>query len=139
MAVHSRTGAVYALKCLRKSQVVALRQQENIRTERALLWATNHPFIIALYDTYRDAERVYLLLELVQGGELFSRLQQSEDGAIPLADARFYAACVLDALGYLHDRSVCYRDLKPENLLIDAQGYIKLVRAFGGGVGDANP
>jgi len=64
----------------------------------------------------------------VQGGELFARLQNSATpGRIPPGDARFYGGCVLDALEHLHALGVVYRDLKPENLLIDAEGYLKIV------------
>ena len=104
------------------------KQQANIINEKELLWRLQHPFIIRLYDTYKDADRLYMLLEVVHGGELFARLQNSATvGRIPPSEARFYSACVLDALDYLHSRSIVYRDLKPENLLIDAEGYLKMV------------
>lgn len=128
MALHRRTNQVFALKMLQKAQIAALKQQKNIMAERDILWRVDHPFVIKLFDTYRDRDRLYMLLELVQGGELFGRLQNSPTpGRISPGEARFYAACVLDAFDYLHALHVVYRDLKPENLLIDAAGYLKLV------------
>jgi protein kinase A len=113
LVVHRPSGRVFALKMLQKAQVAALKQQANILNERALLWRLDHPFIIKLYDTYRDGSRVYMLLELVQGGELFSRLQNATSGGGPgrvsVGEARFYAACVLDALDYMHAQGVLYR------------------------------
>lgn len=123
---NKRDQKTYALKMLQKSQIVALRQQTNIMNEKRILQSISHPFILKLYQTYKDQHCLYMLLELVQGGELFNRLQSS-GGAVSVSDARFYAACVLDAFDHLHARKILYRDLKPENLLIDDEGYIKVV------------
>ena len=110
LVMHRRTNRVFALKILQKAQVVALKQQGSILNERALLWRVDHPFITKLYDTYRDRDRLYMLLELVQGGELFSRLQNAAaPGRIGVDEARFYAACVLDALDYMHAQDILYR------------------------------
>ena len=128
IVLHRKTNRTFALKMLKKAQIVALKQQNNIVSEKDILWKIDHPFIISLYDTYQDEDRLYMLMELVQGGELFARLQNSATpGRVTPAEARFYAACVLDALEHLHSMNIVYRDLKPENLLIDADGYMKIV------------
>ena len=128
LVYHRKTNRVFALKMLKKAQIVALRQQANIMNEKDLLMRVDHPFIIKLYDTYKDRDRLYMLMELVQGGELFARLQNSvTPGRITSNEARFYAGCVLDAFEHLHGLSIVYRDLKPENLLIDSDGYLKIV------------
>jgi len=84
----------------------------------------DHPFLVRLYATYKDKDRLYFLLEPALGGELFSVLREK-----PLFDeptARFFAACVVSAFEYMHSKNIIYRDLKPENLLLDKQGYLKV-------------
>lgn len=123
---HTKTGKVYALKCLQKAQVVAYKQETNIMNEKNLLQEAVHPFILQLVTTFKDKNCLYMLLELVQGGELFSLLH-NQGGKIPSKNGQFYAGCVVSALSFLHDKYIVYRDLKPENLLIDKQGFCKVV------------
>lgn len=82
--------------------------------------------LYSLYATYRDNKFVYMLLEACLGGELWTVLRNR--GNFDDTITRFVVGCVLEAFTYLHTRGILYRDLKPENLLIDANGYIKLVR-----------
>ena len=110
---------------LRKSKIVKCKQQANVVAERLVLDAVRHPFIPRLYKTFRTEKKLYMLLELVQGGELFGILNRQR--CLPAKSAAFYAACVLAALECLHMHSFLYRDVKPENVLMDAQGYAKLV------------
>jgi serine/threonine protein kinase len=116
---------LYALKCMRKGQVVKEKQQVHVLEETRLLRAMDHPFILNLVATYQDVGELYMLLELATGGELYYLLQKKA----PLYDshARFYAAQVVSIFSYMHAQGVVYRDLKPENLLLDADGYLKLV------------
>ena len=123
---HKGMKRAFALKVLQKAQVVAYRQQTNVLNEKDIMAESDHPFILRLFKTFKDNNCLYMLLELVLGGELFSLLH-IRGGKLADKDSRFYAACVLDALEYLHDRTIVYRDLKPENLLIDDVGYIKVV------------
>ena len=89
-----------------------------------------HAFVLELYGTFQDEVNLYLMLELVRGGELFRRLHGDEgNDEIPLAanEAAFYAQSVAVTYEYIHALPVLYRDLKPENLLIDRSGYLKIV------------
>ncbi|XP_019350457.2 cGMP-dependent protein kinase 1 isoform X2 [Alligator mississippiensis] len=121
-----RRGAeLFALKRIRKDHVVRTRQQEHVRTERRVLARSHCPFVVGLVGTFRDSRYVYLLLEFCAGGELWTKLREvrcfEEEVAV------FCSACVVEALDYLHGLGIVYRDLKPENLMLDGQGYVKLV------------
>lgn len=115
----------FALKCIKKKHIVDTHQQEHVYWEKNILQQINCPFIIRLYRTFRDAKYVYMLLEVCLGGELWSILRDT--GSFEEGTARFCIACVLEAFDYLHNRGIVYRDLKPENLLLDSEGYIKMV------------
>eukprot|EP00062_Callorhinchus_milii_P001560 gi/632936804/ref/XP_007896165.1/ PREDICTED: cGMP-dependent protein kinase 2-like [Callorhinchus milii] len=115
----------FALKCIKKKHIVETRQQEHIYSEKNLLAQTKSQFIVRLYRTFRDLKYVYMLMEVCLGGELWSVLRDMcffEDST-----ARFCVACVLEAFDYLHNQGIVYRDLKPENLVLDAEGYVKMV------------
>jgi CRP-like cAMP-binding protein len=121
---HKETGETYALKSVWKAQVVQTGQQGHIMSEKRVMEIMDHPFIIKLYSTFRDKDKLYFVLEPSLGGELFSVLQDRTllDGPT----ARFYASCVVSAFSYMHERNIIYRDLKPENLLLDKDGFLKI-------------
>ena len=127
--VMASSGKSYALKCLSKRHVAVTGQQEHVAAERDVLLAARSPFIVRLLRTFRDDANVYLLLEACLGGEVWALLRDHE--RLLDKEARFVAACVLEALDYLHSRDIVYRDLKPENLVMDANGYVKLVSGGG--------
>ena len=119
---------VYALKILRKTEVIKLKQIDHVRHERAILaQVAGHPFITNLLASFSDHDSLYMLLDYVPGGELFSYLRKLRrfDERV----ARFYISEIVLVLEYLHEQQggVAYRDLKPENLLLDGDGHIKLV------------
>ena len=132
---HVPTGRAMALKAMQKAQVVRAHQAKNVCSEKDTMLLCNHPFIIKLYRTFQDKHSIYMLLELVQGGELWSLLYQSKAlprtrvgvGGFEPNACKFYAACVVSAFEHIHGFGIAYRDLKPENLLLAANGYLKVV------------
>jgi len=124
---HKRTGTPYALKQLSKREIMGHHQVEGVIREKNIMASLEHPFVVNLVSTFQDERNLYMLIELVQGGELFSVIHTETRDGIPNGNARFYAACILESLSHLHHRSICYRDLKPENILIDQRGYCVLV------------
>jgi serum/glucocorticoid-regulated kinase 2 len=117
-------GALFAMKILRKTHLVKRRQIERTRTERKVLSVVNHPFIMKLHYAFQSPDKLYLVLDYCPGGELFFHLSRFR--RFPERVARFYAAELLLAIGHLHKRGIIYRDLKPENVLLDADGHVKL-------------
>lgn len=114
----------FALKILKKSEVIRLKQVEHVKAEKDILTRIAHPFIVNLLTVFQDEKRLCMLLEYVNGGELFSHLRK--EGRLPNEHAQFYAGEIVLAFEYLHKLHIVYRDLKPENLLIDTDGHIKI-------------
>lgn len=118
----------FALKCLKKQHIVATRQEEHVFSERTIMLSCKSPFICRLFRTYRDSKYVYMLLEACMGGEVWTILR--DRGYFDDSTTQFIIGCVLQAFEYLHRMGIVYRDLKPENLMLDDRGYVKLVSIF---------
>ncbi|TRX98251.1 hypothetical protein FHL15_000896 [Xylaria flabelliformis] len=121
------TGRLYAQKQFKKASVVVHKKLvEQTKTERQILESVSrHPFVVNLYYAFQDHEKLYLILEYGQGGELFTHLNTEK--MFSESTAAFYMAEMVLALSYLHETlGVVYRDLKPENCLLDAQGHLLL-------------
>ncbi|BFZ19050.1 hypothetical protein BsWGS_22085 [Bradybaena similaris] len=116
---------LYAMKVLKKA-TIARNQKDtaHTRAERNILEAVKHPFIVDLHYAFQTDGKLYLILEYLPGGELFTHLER--EGIFMEDMASFYLGEILLAIEHLHTLGVIYRDLKPENVLLDAKGHIKL-------------
>ncbi|KAJ8697106.1 cAMP-dependent protein kinase catalytic subunit [Pleurotus ostreatus] len=114
----------YAIKVLNKEKVVKMKQEAHTNNEQHILECIQHPFIVNLWGTFQDCTNLYMVMDFVPGGELFTLLRRSNRFPDPVA--KFYAAEVALALNYLHSLDIIYRDLKPENILLNIDGHIKV-------------
>lgn len=124
---HRISAATYALKMISKRLLIDSGQEEHVRNEVSAMKEVDHPFCAKLISTFSDRVWLYMMQELCLGGELFKIQELQPQQRFADGVARFYAACVASAVDHLHSRNIIYRDLKPENLLLDSQGYIKMV------------
>uniref|UniRef100_A0A8C1FCD8 Serum/glucocorticoid regulated kinase family member 3 n=2 Tax=Cyprinus carpio TaxID=7962 RepID=A0A8C1FCD8_CYPCA len=120
LAKRKRDGKCYAIKVLQKKVILKKREQKHIMAERnVLLKNVKHPFLVGLHYSFQTTDKLYFVLDFVNGGELFFHLQKER--TFPEPRAKFYIAEMACALGYLHSLNIVYRDLKPENILLDSQ------------------
>jgi serine/threonine protein kinase len=116
------THVIYAMKVIRKMNVVRSGLEESIKTERLILEEIDHPFIARLRFSFQTKDKLYLVTDFCSGGELFQHM----NGSFSYDLALFYAAELVLALEHLHSRKVAYRDLKPENILLEASGHLRI-------------
>ena len=119
-----RTGEVLAMKVLHKDAVLQRNQMEHTKAERHILQAVQHPFLVGLRYAFQNEAKLYMVLDYLNGGELFFHLKQARRFDEPRA--RFYTAEITLALGHLHGLGIIYRDLKPENILLDSEGHLRI-------------
>ncbi|KXJ17060.1 Ribosomal protein S6 kinase alpha-2 [Exaiptasia diaphana] len=121
--VGADAGTLYAMKVLKKA---TLKVRDRVRTkkERDILVDVQHPFIVRLHYAFQTEGKVYLILDFLRGGDLFTRL--SKEIMFTEEDVKFYLAELALALDHLHKIGIIYRDLKPENILLDANGHIAI-------------
>ncbi|KHN79910.1 Serine/threonine-protein kinase sgk-1 [Toxocara canis] len=122
---HRTDRKLYAMKVMGKEHIKKRNEVKHIMAERNVLISNiNHPFLVALHYSFQTKDKLYFVLDYLNGGELFFHLQKERH--FSEARSRFYAAEIGSALGYLHDNNIIYRDLKPENLLLDRSGHVIL-------------
>ncbi|OAD60830.1 cGMP-dependent protein kinase, isozyme 1 [Eufriesea mexicana] len=125
VTLKSDTEKSFALKKLKKKVMVEQQQQEHVLNEKYIMQACDSPFICKLYQTFKDNKYVYFLMEVCLGGDVWTTLQRRR--FFDDTTAQFMIGCVVEALAHLHSMNIVYRDLKPENLMLDSRGYLKLV------------
>ncbi|KAM6432742.1 ribosomal protein S6 kinase alpha-2 [Rhynochetos jubatus] len=119
----SDAGQLYAMKVLKKA-TLKVRDRVRSKMERDILAEVNHPFIVKLHYAFQTEGKLYLILDFLRGGDLFTRL--SKEVMFTEEDVKFYLAELALALDHLHGLGIIYRDLKPENVLLDEEGHIKI-------------
>ncbi|XP_070207266.1 protein kinase C iota type-like [Littorina saxatilis] len=122
---HKRTKRIYAMKVIKKELVNDDEDIDWVQTEKHVFeTATNYPFLVGLHSCFQSSSRLFFVIEFVNGGDLMFHMQRQR--RLPEEHARFYSAEICLALNFLHERGIVYRDLKLDNVLLDAEGHIKL-------------
>ncbi|KAH7105586.1 hypothetical protein BKA62DRAFT_690231 [Auriculariales sp. MPI-PUGE-AT-0066] len=125
LAKKKTTGDYYAIKVLKKADMIAKNQITNVKAERMILMRqAESPFVVKLYFTFQSKDNLYLVMEYLNGGDCAALIKSL--GCLPEEWTKNYVAEVVLGLEYLHERGVVHRDLKPDNLLIDQYGHLKL-------------
>ncbi|KAJ3335441.1 hypothetical protein HDU93_005485 [Gonapodya sp. JEL0774] len=124
LAKKKSTGDYYAIKVLKKQDMVQKNQVANVKAERLILTQLDSPFVVKLYYSFQSKDNLYLVMEYLNGGDCAALLKAM--GTLDDAWAKQYIAEVVLGLEFLHARGIVHRDLKPDNLLIDERGHLKL-------------
>ncbi|KAF7110058.1 hypothetical protein CFC21_110218 [Triticum aestivum] len=123
-AVDADTGAPVAMKVLDKATILNNRMLQQIKKEISIMKIVRHPNIIRLNEVLAGQTKIYIIMELITGGELFDKI--ARQGKLRENEARKYFQQLIDAINYCHSKGVYHRDLKPENLLLDSRGNLKV-------------
>ena len=125
LVMNKKTKFPYAIKAICKNLIIKDDLAENILLEKNILLKIDHPFIVKLVKSLKDENNVYFLLEYVKGKELFEVIR--DIGYLSKEQTNFYIASIMTAINYLHERKIIYRDIKPENIMVLKNGYLKLI------------
>ncbi|XP_067088044.1 serine/threonine-protein kinase N1b, partial [Osmerus mordax] len=124
LSEYKRTGSVYAIKALKKGDIVARDEVDSLLCEKRIFeTVAGHPFLLHLYACFQTPEHVCFVMEYTAGGDLMMHIHAD---VFTEARAVFYSGCVVLGLQFLHDHKIVYRDLKLDNLLLDVEGYVKI-------------
>ena len=119
-----KTKQIYALKEMSKLKIIDKKSEKSINSEREFLAKLNHPFIVNMHYAFQDKDNLYLVMDLLSGGDL--RYHVTRYRKFSEEQTRFFIANMVYALQYIHEHNVIHRDLKPENLVLDEKGYLRI-------------
>jgi len=114
----------YAVKFMKKHEIIKLKQVDHINNEKRLMAQIDYPFVVNMYGYAKDDHYVYIVMESINGGELFTHLRRARKFSDE--QSKFYAALTGAAFAHIHSKNIIHRDLKPENILVCQNGYSKL-------------
>ena len=117
-----KTKELYALKEMSKTKIIDKKSEKSINGEREFLSYLHHPFIVNMHYAFQDHDNLYLVMDLLTGGDL--RYHCSRYRSFSEEQTRFFLACIIHSLSYIHKNKVIHRDIKPENLVLDDKGYV---------------
>ena len=124
MVKYKKTHQKYALKEMSKVKIIDRKSEKSIRNEREFLSHLHHPFIVNMICSFQDYENLYLVMDLLTGGDL--RYHICHKKQFNEEQSRFFSSCILLGLEYIHNNNIIHRDIKPENLVLDEKGYVRI-------------
>ena len=124
MVKYKKTNEKYALKEMSKVKIIDRKSEKSIKNEREFLSQLHHPFIVNMICSFQDYENLYLVMDLLTGGDL--RYHICHKKQFNEEQSRFFSSCILLGLEYIHKNNIIHRDIKPENLVLDEKGYVRI-------------
>lgn len=112
------------MKEMYKAKIIQKKSIDSVMNERSLLTKVSHPFLINIYSAFQDRENLYLLMDYLDGGDL--RYHIGNKRKFPEKETKFLIANMIIGLEYLHENKIIHRDMKPENLVFDSDGYLRI-------------
>ena len=124
LAENVNNGSKVAIKIVSKSKIQKFRMGTQVKKEITLMRELKHPGIVEIKEVLMSKQHLYMVLEYVKGGELYSKITRS--GKLDEVDARIYFGQIMEAIAYCHSKNICHRDIKPENILLDENDKVKI-------------
>ena len=124
MVKYKKTNEKYALKEMSKVKIIDRKSEKSIKNEREFLSKLHHPFIVNMICSFQDYDNLYLVMDLLTGGDL--RYHICHKKQFNEEQSKFFSSCILLALEYIHINNIIHRDIKPENLVLDDKGYVRV-------------